>query len=25
VRFSDDGRILIGGQAVTCIEGTLKI
>jgi len=25
VRFSDNGIILIGGQAVTCIEGTLKI
>ncbi|MCG7317810.1 PhzF family phenazine biosynthesis protein [Brevibacillus laterosporus] len=25
VRFTDNGKILIGGHAVTCIEGTLKI
>ena len=25
VRFKDNGRILIGGHAVTCIEGTIKI
>ena len=25
VRFADNGKILIGGQAVTCIEGTIKI
>ncbi|MDR9787451.1 MAG: PhzF family phenazine biosynthesis protein [Peptococcaceae bacterium MAG4] len=25
VRFADNGKILIGGQAVTCIEGAMKI
>ncbi|MCG0276780.1 MAG: PhzF family phenazine biosynthesis isomerase [Thermosediminibacteraceae bacterium] len=25
VRFADDGKILIGGHAVTCIEGIIKI
>ncbi|MNY70484.1 hypothetical protein D3C86_2086220 [compost metagenome] len=25
VRFTDTGKILIGGHAVTCIEGTLNL
>jgi len=25
VRFTDNGKILIGGHAITCIEGTIKI